>query len=48
MLGKYKDLDEESKAIIAEVLKKLMAIIRKNTVKDMPKLNKGKKSYDEG
>lgn len=47
MLGKYKDLDEESKAIIAEILKKLMAIIRKNIVNDMPKLNKGKKSYDE-
>lgn len=47
MLGKYKDLDEESKAIIAEILKKLMAIIRKNIVNDMPKLNKGKKSDDE-
>lgn len=47
MLGKYKNLDEESKAIIAEILKKLMAIIRKNIVNDMPKLNKGKKSDDE-
>lgn len=47
MLGKYKDLDEESKAIIAEILKKLMTVIRKNIVNDMPKLNKGKKSDDE-
>lgn len=47
MLGKYKDLDEESKAIIAEILKKLMTVIRKNIVNGMPKLNKGKKSDDE-
>ena len=47
IIKKQKNQNSARMYLEVEILKKLMAIIRKNIVNDMPKLNKGKKSYDE-